>query len=196
MIREYTAKEVIAQNGSVKLWEDAIWINHKHHTYFVPIWRNASSSFLFNIAEQYDYKLVSLPKNDSWTLSYTGYTFIRYPSERFLGQLSVVSKIYNCTIEESIEWWLSNREDDVHMKTQCSFLEGLEDVPLHYIDADNIRPIGHKHIDNVLETFQNTTRYNDISKQKEELKLQLKKYKAQIKEYYLEDYKLFKENIK
>lgn len=208
MIREYSAKEIITHNGSPKLWKNSVvWINHKHHTYFVPIWRNASSSFLFNVAEQYGYKLVSLPRNESWASSYIGYTFLRYPPKRFLGQIDKLSEIYNYTIEESMQWWLSGGIEDAnrirpeeahegHMKTQCSFLEGLAHLPLCYIDADNIQPIGHEHIDNVLETLQNTKRYNDISKRKEELNLQLKDYKSQIKSYYLEDYKLFKENIK
>ena len=67
-------KDVKLVESNYDIWRDTVWINHVNKKFFVPIWRNGSTTFTQNIAEKHGYVLEELRDP-----SYEGYAFIRDP---------------------------------------------------------------------------------------------------------------------
>lgn len=142
----YDAQYVIDHWTDMDMWEDRIWVNHKWKLFFVPIWRNANTSFMYQ-AKEWGY---SLQKYDTSTMTdYRGFTFIRHPKNRFNGQMERAVKNNKDT---SVDYWIdtlrpnSFNETDMHFTRQEHFLFN-HDIEW-YIDLDNLKWIhGDPHDD-------------------------------------------------
>lgn len=193
-------KDVKLVESNYDIWRDTVWINHVNKKFFVPIWRNGSTTFTQNIAEKHGYVLEELRDP-----SYEGYAFIRDPVLRIKGQLSVTSRLQNMTINEVLESMknpITNKSNlelykhnlDPHLRTQCSFLEGYNIK--YYRNLDNLKHTGDSHIDSVIDSMMiKELRANPNPGQ--DLKfLILRQDWELMEEIYKEDYILFKEKIR
>ena len=189
------------------LWESTVWVNHEHRRYFIPIWRNGSTCFMYNIAEQYNYKLEKLDKD----AGYIGYVYLRNPDLRIEGQLEVaIINSERGTVEECLRrmqipiesvpkkyYKTTGYPFDVHYKPQVNFLEGY-DIK-YYLDLDNLKHVGDSHIDSVTDSMKAAILLPaGINYRNPKIgNLTLKPHQKQIiKQVYEKDYILFKEKIK
>ena len=158
-------QQVIEQKNDISIWQNAVWVNHAQQTFFVPIWRNGNTEFMF-LAEQFGYELL----HNFDTSEYTGFAFVRHPQDRIAGQIWRAMQNRNFTFEQCVEKIMNNQLDsDPHLLTQSSFLEDY-DIK-YYIDLDNLHFYGHAHIDAIIdymldEEFEFISSIDSESKQK------------------------------
>jgi len=179
------------------LWDNTVWVNHEHRRYFIPIWRNGNTCFMYNIAEQYNYKLEKLDKD----AGYIGYVYLRNPDLRIEGQLemAIANSERTNTVEDCL---IQIQKDtgypfDIHYRPQVSFLEGY-DIK-YYLDLDNLKHVGDNHIDSVTDSMKAATLAPaGINYRNPKIgNLTIKPHQKQIiKQVYEKDYILFKEKIK
>lgn len=184
-------QEVISRVTDMEIWNDSVWVNHDEKLFFVPIWRNANTSFMNNIAEKFGFVL---EKNISLT-GYTGFTILRHPEKRITGQ------IWRACVNHdfSIEYVLSNLEKnisvDIHMDTQYSFLQKY-DIQ-YYLDLDNLQPVNHIVIDRIITTLTQPKKVKDsqldyeFSNKVSEYLNENTKYYDIIRSYYKKDIQLY-----
>ena len=194
-------KDVQLNEGRYDIWRDTVWINHENKKFFVPIWRNGSTTFTHEVSENYNYVLEKLKDN-----SYEGYTFIRDPFLRIKGQIYITCKLNNITVNEVLEI-LKNpgpkidmkirgmslmefykHDFDPHLRTQYSFLQDY-DIK-YYINLDNPKYTGDKHIDSIIDLI--TIKKNKTNQLPIEIDLLEEDWRL-IEETFKEDYILFKE---
>ena len=142
-----TPQEVIDNANDMSIWDNAVWVNTQQGTFFVPIWRNGNTKFLY-IAEQFGYTL----ENNYDVTGLIGYAFVRQPEKRIVGQIKRAMVNQDWSFEDAVNNAKGNKHElDVHLLSQHSF---LDQYPLRYcIDLDDIRKTGHEHIDSVLDEF-------------------------------------------
>ena len=141
-------QEVIQQVKDMSIWDNAIWVNHDEQTFFVPIWRNANTEFMY-LAEEFGYELLQ----NFDTSTYTGFVFVRHPQTRIAGQIWRAMQNQNFSFEQCVERIMNNELDsDPHFKTQLSFLKNY--IIKYHIDVDNLHHCGHAHIDSIIDYMQ------------------------------------------
>ena len=193
------SKDVQKFDSDYTIWKDTVWINHVNKKFFVPIWRNGSTTFTHNISEKHDYVLEKLTDN-----SYEGYAFVRDPILRIKGQLSVTSRLQNMTINEVLEsirnpitndmnLKLYKHNLDPHLRTQCSFLEDYNIK--YYINLDDPKYTGDKHIDSIIDLMMiKELKLNPNPGADLKFDFKEEDWKL-IEETFKEDYILFKEKV-
>ena len=138
-------QQEIEQVTNMAIWVDAVWVNAVEKLFFVPIWRNANTEFM-HLAEQFGY---TLEYNYNLT-DYTGYAFVRHPNKRIAGQIWRAMQNQNYSLEQCLNFINSNDlTRDPHFRTQKSFLDPYNIK--YFINLDYLNPVGHKHIDSVIE---------------------------------------------
>ena len=190
-------QDVIANVHDMEIWHNKVWINHEEQVYFVPIWRNGNTEFMY-LAEKFGYVLDKLENSE-----YTGYAFIRHPAKRIAGQIWRGMTNQGFTLKYCIEHLAT--EVDPHFRTQQSF---LDDYKCKYLlDLDDLQPVGHDHIDTVIRYMllqDNKIIYVDadgnirepqsVNIRKHDIQKQLLDYKNEIETAYHADYKLYYSN--
>jgi hypothetical protein len=134
----------------MEIWNNAVWVNHNEKIFFVPIWRNGNTTFMNNVAEQYSF---TLEKNINLT-NYTGFTVIRDPRKRLIGQIwrACVNNNY------SLEYVMNNLKNgvviDIHLDSQHSFLKSYN---IHYyLDLDNLTYVDNSFINKIIDVYLNS----------------------------------------
>ena len=134
----YDADYVIEHVTDMAMWADRIWVQHELGLYFVPIWRNANTQFMYQ-AKEWGYTLEDF---DTQTSDYRGFTFIRHPKNRFNGQMWRAVKNNPGTTPEH---WIDTLKPgsitpaEMHFTRQEHFL--LNHNCDWYIDLDNLKLI-------------------------------------------------------
>tara|TARA_B100000035_G_scaffold66698_1_gene54464 strand:- start:395 stop:994 length:600 start_codon:yes stop_codon:yes gene_type:complete len=196
-------EQVQKLQGSYDIWKNHYWVSNAHQKFNIPIWRNATTTFTHSIAKKHDYKLEGLRKDTM----HEGYVFIRDPRLRIKGQLDLVMRHKDTDIKTILERIENPRTDekskqhldyyghdyDVHLRTQSSFLTDFNIK--YYLDLDNLKYTGDKHIDSVIDTMKSVTDGVVLNKKIEDIQLNKKDWQI-IEKVYEEDYVLFKEKIK
>lgn len=184
-MNSYTPKYAIDNEINMDIWHDRVWVNHNEKIFFVPIWRNGSTEFMY-LAEKFGYTLdLNINIKD-----YVGYTFLRHPEKRISGQLWRARKNTNTNIENIMISLKDNKLIDDHLRTQFSFLEDYNIQ--YYIDLDNMSLTGHTHIDKIIDHMKQID--NPRSSKDEIEELLNDKYTKIIENYYREDYDLYRNN--
>ena len=124
-------QDVIANVNNMEIWHNKVWINPGAQTYFVPIWRNGNTEFMY-LAERFGYVLDRLENPE-----YTGYAFIRHPAKRIAGQVWRGMENQGFTLEYCIEH-LQTEEDPI-----LEHSKALDAYNCKYpIDLDSLQPSG------------------------------------------------------
>ena len=166
------------------IWKNAVWVNESNKIFFVPIWRNGSTTFMNHIAAEFDFELIA----DSQLDDYLGFTFLRDPMERFPSQVVMASKNTGMSYAAIIEHM--HDEIDEHMRTQSSFLGEYHIT--YYIDLKNKKLTGDKFIDSILTYMHGKHAFaTAIQDKKNVIELVNAKYSAQVNEYISDDKMLY-----
>jgi len=188
--------EVIDRVVEMKIWNNSVWVNHSEKIFFIPIWRNANTSFMNNIAERFGF---SLEKNVDLA-GYTGFTIIRHPNKRITGQIWRACVNQNFSVEHVLSNLEKNISVDVHMDTQYSFLENY-DIQ-YYLDLDNLQPVNHDMIDEIIEVLRQPVKVrdsqldNNFSSKVRQYLNENTKYLDVIRSYYKKDIQLYFKQFK
>jgi len=174
-------QDVIENVNDMNIWHNKVWVNHVTQTYFVPIWRNGNTEFMY-LADKFGYVLDKLENPE-----YTGYAFIRHPIKRIAGQIWRGMENQGFTLEHCIE--NLQTDADPHFRTQQSFLDAYDCE--HLIDLDNLQPVGNVHIDAVIEYMLEQEQPRSANKNKQQIQQQLVNYKSEIETAYHADYELY-----
>lgn len=175
------APDVIANVNNMEIWHNKVWINHTAQTYFVPIWRNGNTEFMY-LAERFGYVLDELQNPE-----YTGYAFIRHPAKRIAGQVWRAMENQGFTLEHCMK--SLQTDADPHFRTQASF---LDDYNCRYLlDLDDLQPVGHDHIDTVIGYMLLQEKPRSANTKRTEINQQLQQYKSTIETAYHADYELY-----
>lgn len=187
--------EVKARVVEMEIWNDSVWVNHHEKIFFVPIWRNANTTFMNDVAAQFGFKL---EKNVDLT-NYIGFTIIRHPHKRLSGQIWRACINHNFSIEYVLSNLRNNVSVDIHMNTQTSFLESYNIT--YYLDLDNLMPVGHNMIDEIVKTLRKPKKVKDsqgdyqFALKVEEYINENSEYKKIVNDYYKEDRILYCKNF-
>jgi hypothetical protein len=186
-----TPQEVKDRVVEMDIWDNAVWINHSEKLFFVPIWRNGNTTFMNDVAEQFDF---TLEKNTDLS-DYTGFTILRNPQNRLAGQLwrACVNNAYE--INYVVDTLINEQTPvDIHLYTQRSFLESYNIT--YYLDLDNLKYTEHSLINKIIDVYLTPV---DIvhNKKSDEFNASLELYfknndkLKQLEEYYSEDFELY-----
>jgi hypothetical protein len=118
--------------GENEVWENAVWVNQEEKLFFVPIWRNGNTAFMNDIAEQFNFTL----EKDIDLSYYTGFTMVRNPTNRLVGQIWRACENHNHSIYYVVTNLLKKNEVDIHLSTKTSFLKPYKID--YYLDLDRI----------------------------------------------------------
>jgi hypothetical protein len=190
-----TPQEVKDLVVDMNIWDNAVWVNRSEKLFFVPIWRNGNTTFMNDIAEQFNF---TLEKNIDLS-DYTGFTILRNPHNRLAGQLWRACVNNNYEINYVVDALINEqRPVDIHLYTQRSFLETYNIT--YYLDLDNLKYTDHSLINKIIDVYLTPP---DIvhNKKSDEFNASLELYfkkndkLKQLEKYYSEDFELYSNKI-
>ena len=116
-------------NQMKKLWYNGFWYNENTNTGLVPIWKNASTFFLNEIAHRLGYRLVNHREMIDAGISVNQIkmiTIYRDPIKRLWSGLITVSELTNEKPEELLKKLMEGDEGlskEIHVRPQTYFIE-------------------------------------------------------------------------
>jgi len=186
------ANTVIKNVVDMSIWEDAIWVNKEEAIYFVPIWRCGNSTFM-HLAEDHDFELFKGYN----TTNHIGFTFIRHPLKRIIGQLWRAYENQNLDANHVLVELSKGNILDIHMQTQSSFLKKYNCN--YYLDLDQISYTNNTFIDELIFEYYYTGHVlattNEFRKTIEDNNILNADNLAIIHEVYREDFELYENKI-
>jgi len=186
-----TPQEVKDRVVEMEIWDNAVWVNHSKKLFFVPIWRNGNTTFMNDVAEQFDF---TLEKNLDLN-SYTGFTIIRNPVKRLHGQIWRACVNHNYEIEYVVNELINNQNPvDIHLYSQASFLKSYNIS--YYLDLDNLQYTDNSFINDIIDIFKLPKEIKDSQKSNEfsiavEAYLNTHSNIKLLEQYYKEDFDLY-----
>lgn len=195
----YDADYVIEHVTDMDMWEDRIWVNHFQRLYFVPIWRNANTQFMYQ-AKEWGYSLEKL--NTSTMPHYRGFTFIRHPKNRFNGQMWRAVKNNPGTTPEH---WIDTLKPGSIEPTEMHFTRQEHFLLNHnidwYIDLDNLKWIHGEqqddvvtHINHIISHYQGMANDKENRSPSKHFDLSPEDIRV-IQQYYYNDVELYHRGI-
>ena len=148
-------EQVIEHVVDMEMWHGRVWVNHEKRIYFVPIWRNANTQFMY-LAEQFGFTLDLHPDVDN----YIGFAFVRHPYNRIAGQYWRAMENNGWTADYVTEQLQSGTVADPHFETQASFLQPYNIS--YFINLDDPRPVDNALIQSIIKEV-NAQKSNRIS---------------------------------
>lgn len=176
-----TPKFVIDNVVNMSLWQDTVWINHSKKLFFVPIWRNGNTEFMY-AADKFGFKLEILDNVD-----YIGFAFIRNPNLRIAGQIWRAMQNQGLSFNQCIE--NLNTDLDPHFRTQHSFVEKYNIE--YYLDLDNLQLTDNADINQIIYHMQQISDPRSKYKNKSKLESRLIYHSYLIKTIYKFDFLLY-----
>ncbi len=116
-------------NQMENLWNDTFWYHENTNTGLVPIWKNASTFFLNEVAERLGYRLVSRKDIIDAGINVNEIKMIaifRNPVKRLWSGLITVSELTNEKPEKVLKKLIKGDEElskEVHLRPQSYFIE-------------------------------------------------------------------------
>ena len=128
-------------NQMKKLWDNGFWYSENTNTGLVPIWKNASTFILNEVAPKLGYRLVSHREAIDSGIDVGEIKMIavyRDPIKRLWSGLITVSELWDSTPEELLQKLMSGDEGlskEIHLKLQTYFIENYN--VKYVIDLDD-----------------------------------------------------------
>ena len=173
-----------------EIWKNAVWVNQQEKLFFVPIWRNGNTTFMNDVAEQFNFTL----ETDIDLSGYIGFTILRHPAKRLTGQLWRACVNNNYELDYVINNLLEKNEVDIHLSSQSSFLKSYNID--YYLDLDNLTYTDHHLIDSIIDVFKAPKEIKDNQKS-DEFTAKINSYFKTnniidlVEQYYIDDFKLY-----
>ena len=117
-------------NQMEKLWNDRFWYNENTNTGLVPIWKNASTFILNEVAPRLGYRLVSHKEAIDSGLKFKEIkmiAIIRDPVRRLWSGLITVSELWNKKPNYLLKKLIAGDKqitEEIHVRHQTSFIDG------------------------------------------------------------------------
>jgi hypothetical protein len=185
-----TPQEVKHRVVDNDIWENAVWVNQHEQLFFVPIWRNGNTTFMNDVAEQFNFTL----EKDVDLANYTGFTLLRDPAKRLTGQLWRACVNNNYELDYVVTNLLKQNEVDIHLATQTSFLKSY--MIKYYLDLDNLTYTNHQLTDSIIDVFKTPKEIKDNQKSDQFAKeldsyFETNNVAKLLEQYYIDDFELY-----